>query len=74
MKTGQATLRRVRSFPVETTCFNDETALLGEIEDIPYAQEGILKMRRNHGKIFRIEGDEFQEVHGSTSLLLSFVG
>ncbi|GEO14419.1 hypothetical protein MAE02_21150 [Microvirga aerophila] len=71
MKAGQAALRRVRGLPVEAAGLDDKSALAGQVQNIAHAQERILEMRRDHGKIFRIKGDEFQEIHEPTNLLLS---
>ena len=37
---------------------------LGRKYDVADPQDGVLQMGRDDGEIFRIEGDEFQEVHG----------
>ena len=66
MHAGQPPLGRLieAGLPIEPTDLDGEPALLGQENDIAYPQNSVLQMGRDDGQIFRIEGDEFEEVHG----------
>ena len=50
--------------PVEAPGNEREAPLLRQEGEIADANDRILQMRRDDREVFRIEGDELQEVHG----------
>jgi hypothetical protein len=71
MHAGQPALGGCR-LPVITAGLNGETPFPGQIGDIAHPEQGILQVGGDNGKIFRIESDKSQEIHGGTNLLLNF--
>ncbi len=60
-----------RGLPVEAVQRHDEAVLFGPPQHFGRPDHRILEMGRNHFEVFAVEGNEFQQIHGTISWAVS---